>query len=334
MGVTDVTLQSENLCDEEMKILDHCAMNDEDFEDYYFELRQAAFDDKWDGETDEEQFKEEVWQSSYRAYQNYLTEWQEHPLRVSLERGQEEYFVNMINSGADLGVRDGDGRSLLHVAAAHGLTKAADVLIDNGLDVDDFASFRQTPLMVAIEKRQTGMAGLLLNRRADIEARDATGLSVLMYAAYNDLAGLVADIVDRGADVDAKSINGNGATALMYAALEGHENSVNVLIDRGADVNAQDNDNETALMKAANYGRTDTITLLIGRGADVHIRDARGATARTHAMEHGHAKDAALLQAHDLAAALPPVRREPPRDETDDFGVPDPQPVRPNRPRL
>lgn len=41
-------------------------------EDYSDELRQAAFDEYWDGETPEDEFKEECWQDSYTSYQAYL----------------------------------------------------------------------------------------------------------------------------------------------------------------------------------------------------------------------------------------------------------------------
>jgi ankyrin repeat protein len=113
-------------------------------------------------------------------------------------------------------------------------------------------------------------------------------------------------------------------------------------LDAGADPNARNMFGETPLMAAAEDGQTETVCLLLNRGADVAAVDENGCDALVYAKAHGRTKTALALalalratqEARDLAAALPPVRREHPRDEADDFGVPDPQPVRPNRPRL
>ena len=45
-------------------------------------------------------------------------------------------------------------------------------------------------------------------------------------------------LIEKGADVDAK--DWKGRTALMGAALKGHTETVKLLIEKGADVNARD----------------------------------------------------------------------------------------------
>lgn len=72
---------------EEMEILDRCAVEGNSFEDYADELKQAAFDYFWDGETDVDDFKEECWQLSYRIYQSYV---ETHPTFVAVERARQE----------------------------------------------------------------------------------------------------------------------------------------------------------------------------------------------------------------------------------------------------
>ena len=70
-----------------------------------------------------------------------------------------------------------------------------------------------------------------------------------MHAAWFGHIDVMRILIDKGADVNAK--NKNGATALILAADKGNAEIVSFLIDKGADVNAKDG-NGTALMLAAN----------------------------------------------------------------------------------
>jgi hypothetical protein len=70
----------------------------------------------------------------------------------------------------------------------------------------------------------------------------------------------VGVLLDKGADVDAK--DEMGRTALIEAARQGHTDTVRALLEKGADVNAQDRDRDTALSEALKYNYSDVITLL------------------------------------------------------------------------
>jgi ankyrin repeat protein len=63
-------------------------------------------------------------------------------------------------------------------------------------------------------------------------------------AIGGDLAGVQAEL-DKGADVNAK--NESGVTPLLWAAWKGHKDVVELLIAEGADVNAKNEDGETPL---------------------------------------------------------------------------------------
>jgi ankyrin repeat protein len=70
-------------------------------------------------------------------------------------------------------------------------------------------------------------------------------------------------LLDHGADVNAK--DGTGRTTLMWAAYSDYvpAETVKLLIDRGADVNAKSRQDETALSFAAERGRTEPVRLLL-----------------------------------------------------------------------
>lgn len=92
------------------------------------------------------------------------------------------------------------------------------------------------------------------------------GSTPLMYAA---LYGGIADmrlLLDKGADVNAR--NHAGATALMWAADDLEK--TRLLLDRGANVNAKSDDGRTALMIAAGWqGNSAVVKLLLDHGADI-----------------------------------------------------------------
>jgi ankyrin repeat protein len=59
-------------------------------------------------------------------------------------------------------------------------------------------------------------------------------------------------LLAKGADVNAR--DNTGGTPLILAAFEGRTNAVQILLAHGADVNAKDNKGETALMAAKRGG--------------------------------------------------------------------------------
>jgi hypothetical protein len=75
------------ICTEEVEILDRYATEGDSFEDYSDELKQAAFDHFWDGETNAEDFKEQCWQLAYGTYKSYV---ETHPTFMAIERARHE----------------------------------------------------------------------------------------------------------------------------------------------------------------------------------------------------------------------------------------------------
>ena len=124
----------------------------------------------------------------------------------------------------------------------------------------------------------------LLERGADIKARGGTiygsnDWTPLHFAAgLNDNPEVISFLLDRGADIEAKDDNGD--TPLFSAAFfNDNLEVVSVLLDRGADINAKNKYGRTPLHSAAgNYDNPEVVALLLDRGAGVNSRDERGET--------------------------------------------------------
>jgi uncharacterized protein len=194
------------------------------------------------------------------------------------------------------------------------------------------ADGNDAPLADAVQRRDRQAVESLLNKRADVNARQSDGATALHWAAYLEDAETVALLIRAGARVDTPndygvtplalaSGNGNaaiihqlleaganpngavraGETALMLAARTGTADAVKVLLSAGAQVDAKETWNgQTALMWAAAAGHGPVVHMLIDHRADIHARSNSGATPLLFAVRRG---DMAAVRALVAAGA-------------------------------
>ena len=91
----------------------------------------------------------------------------------------------------------------------------------------------------------------LINKGANIEAKNHDGIKSLILASSNGCSEVVKLLLEKGADVEAKK--NNGYTSLICASEWGYSDVVKVLLEKGADIEARDNNGKTALDLARNY---------------------------------------------------------------------------------
>jgi ankyrin repeat protein len=175
-------------------------------------------------------------------------------------------------------------------AASNGEIEKVRSLLNKGANVNAKDKDGVTAMMWASEKGQTEIVNILLSKGAEVNARENnSGMTALMVAAAEGHTAIVEALLAKGADVNAKDYN-LGATPLMGAAEYGYVNIIRTLIAKGADVNAKDKKNRTALMMASTNGHTSTVQALLLAGADVNVKDTQfGATALMGASANGHA---------------------------------------------
>ena len=167
-----------------------------------------------------------------------------------------------------------------------------------------------TPLHWAVNEDFRGshreMVELLIDRGADVNARDDTLTTPLHMASNKETAEL---LIDAGADVNAKDSEGK---TILYSTARNAANAsktwdmylglVELLIARGADVNVKDHSGETPLhVVARQYDEkkaSEICELLITNGARVNEPDSKGQTPLDHALANQRTATAEVLRKH------------------------------------
>jgi len=113
---------------------------------------------------------------------------------------------------------------------------------------------------------------------ADINTPDEYGYTPLHWACEQGRTGLARLLLEHRAEVNARE-DRNSRAPLHLACLEGHPDTARFLLSHGADVNARDRVGFTPLHLAClGGGHPDTARLLLEHRADITTRDGRGNT--------------------------------------------------------
>ncbi len=187
----------------------------------------------------------------------------------------KEIVKLLLANGADVNALSNDGYTALMLASREGRTEIVKLLLDKGAEVD--AKDGLTALMLASQSGRTEIVKLLLDKGAKVNVNAKDGLTVLMHASQSSHTEIVRLLLDKDAEVNARDTREQ--TALMHASNYGHLEIVKLLLASSADVNARRDDGYTALMLASQEGRTEIVKLLLDRGAKVNAKDIFGQTA-------------------------------------------------------
>lgn len=148
--------------------------------------------------------------------------------------GPMEIAKQLVDAGADLNIKDREGRTALTHAIIHDRLDFVRLLVKAGADSHVVNEGGRAPLLLAVSLDQVGIASFLLAAKADANATGQDGRSALILAAFGGLGGIVTSLLKATADVNLR--DEDGATALIDAASEGHAEIVQSLINAGADV--------------------------------------------------------------------------------------------------
>ena len=214
-------------------------------------------------------------------------------------------FLDKVETGDD--ERELEDSTPLHAAALANARETAEVLLQNGADINAKDDEGATSLHFAALANARETAEVLLQNGADIDTRAKDGLTPLHAAALANARETAEVLLQNGADINAK--NEDGITPLHFAAGANAWETAEVLLQNEADINAKNEDGITPLHFAAwcyaaqrtgaasGENARETAEVLLQNGADIDTRAKDGLTP-LHAAALANARETAevLLQ--------------------------------------
>ena len=142
-----------------------------------------------------------------------------------------------------------------------------------------------TALFEEIKRGRSSEALALLQRGANLEARDRFGNTALLLAARTSRYKLVEELIEQGANINHQNLI--GSTAILRAATANRTKNVVILLEAGAEFNLRNNKGLTPLASAAFNGDEDSFQLFLDRGAEPDVWDNSQKTAIVYAAAKG-----------------------------------------------
>ncbi len=178
--------------------------------------------------------------------------------------------VRLFNKGVDIHHRNKYSCTFLHWAASYGNAEIAAFLIERGAAIDTRTNCDFTPLHFANCARTAELlldAGADITAINGITPKgqwQSLGNTPVHTAVWHNRMDVVQVLVKAGANIDAK--NAEGITALHEAAGCLSPETVRAIIDHGADVEILDSEHHSPLWHALEQNRLDNAQALVDSG--------------------------------------------------------------------
>ncbi|KAL8958135.1 MAG: hypothetical protein Q9193_004747 [Seirophora villosa] len=222
----------------------------------------------------------------------------ESEVHVAVRRGKLSDVVALIARG-ELAVEfDKRGWTPLHTAAARGETEILEYLLGLHPDINikGIRLAEDTPLALAARSGQTGSVEVLLDRGADIHARDKYDYTPIMIAAHERHAETVKTLLAHGADPNDESASGE--TLLLLASRGGGGDrlpTLRALIEGGAVQNPAKKLGRSPLQEIAIFGTAEEMAFLLKQGYDPDEPEHGSLTPLCHAIQNRQVNSVQVL---------------------------------------
>uniref|UniRef100_A0A7M4EFR0 Ankyrin repeat domain 52 n=1 Tax=Crocodylus porosus TaxID=8502 RepID=A0A7M4EFR0_CROPO len=227
----------------------------------------------------------------------------EEPLKES--RLKEAFFCLefLLDNGADPSLRDKQGYTAVHYAAAYGNRQNLELLLEMSFNCleDVESTIPVSPLHLAAYNGHCEALKTLAETLVNLDVRDHKGRTALYLATEHGSTDCVEVLTSHGASALVKERKRKW-TPLHAAAANGNTDSLHLLIDSGerADIaDVMDIHGQTPLMLAIMNGHVDCVHLLLEKGSTADAADKRGRTALHRGAVTGCEDCLAALLDHD-----------------------------------
>ena len=192
-------------------------------------------------------------------------------LLQATQRGDKEAVLKLLQEGADINVRDVQGRTSVMIATYQHNTDIVRTLLQKGADINIRDNNKENPLLHAGAQGWLDILGLAIEANADTRLTNRFGGISIIPASERGHVEVVRELLTR-TDINVNHVNNLGWTALLEAIIlsngdKAHQQIVQLLVDHGADVDLADKDGVTPLQHARERRFTEIERILLQAGA-------------------------------------------------------------------
>ena len=213
-------------------------------------------------------------------------------------------------SGANVDIKDKDGRTPLILAALNGSERAIQILLSRDANVDIQDNEGNTALMLAGLQELNEITKRGVDSGLGKEDLKSTIFAEVLKVKESGMRKKLVTILLKNTMINLNIQNVKGQTALTLAAYYGFDGIAELLLKNGATVDIQDVSGTTPLMYTARTGKAGideeswaafakTIKVLLRYGASVEIKNNNGETALSLAEQLGNERFAEIVQNYD-----------------------------------
>ena len=218
----------------------------------------------------------------------------------ALAVGDLATLETLLSSGFNPNLPDSHGQTPLYLALTTNQAGVVELLLRWHADPNgrlksgrDNGQFAFTPLQFAAQQGDLRMASKLIAAGAELNAVGVAGRSALHFAGGRRL-DIMQLLIEKGADVNARDTE--GASPLDYAVWSGSLDAVAVLLAHGARLNEPEAvTGATPINEAAFQGHTSVVRYLLQFHPDLVLTDKRGYRPLDNAVRMGRDESAVLL---------------------------------------
>ncbi len=236
------------------------------------------------------------------------------PLHLAAEKGSAVAVMHLLDSGAQVNVRDMKGRTALHFSASRNHLEVSKLLAERGADLTVKDHAGQIPgqrsdgsnsesaaliwwerIVQLHEQEETAKLDEMLDAAPQVLSfrTEYTPATLLHRAVAKRRLDVLEYLLGRHMDPDVRGMRGQTP---LHSACWSHVlvDSAKHLLDAGADIEAKDEFGQTPLHWAARAHSHNVLQMLIAEDADIGALDNAGTTVLDAAFERGFHREAGL----------------------------------------
>lgn len=191
----------------------------------------------------------------------------------SVESGDVEAVRNLLHAGEDVKACNEAGWTALHVAAKNNCVEIAELLLENGADVNARGAYEPIHMDIAGAAGERELAEDVLAQAAGQDVPSWVRATPVHLAASFGHTEMARVLLGHGAEMD-----------LLVAGAIGDIDATNRLLEEDGDANLRDADMNTPLHFACREGHEAVVKVLVLRGADVTAKGEHGLTPMHQAL--------------------------------------------------